>query len=278
MMKLKQTAWTLSLILGALVSVNLQAAPAPSVTYIFNNGQPADADQVNQNFQELANRIEEIPIGPQGETGPQGEPGPGFEQFSFDPYRHNFSSKTFTYSGDDPITEESIIAPYLSEVRTYDRTVPDQVIVTIQRFTLDTEDLVHHQKRYLTDGQGLGEGMIRRETYDVIDPQIMTSSYNYSTPFIRAANSMTVGIPWLSTGIYDFFDNRYTYPSEGQAIFHELRELLGQENITVNGVDYTNCLKIIRHQSTAVFWYCEGYGLVKRVSSNQILELLSTTP
>jgi len=51
---------------------------APPVQHIFSNGQSADANQVNENFQELADRIEAIPEGPpgpQGPIGPQGLPG-----------------------------------------------------------------------------------------------------------------------------------------------------------------------------------------------------------
>lgn len=314
------------------VFVTTQLNAAPSVQHIFINGQPANADHVNENFQELADRIDAIPAGPegpmgpvgpmgpqglpgqngenglngrdgdpgpegprgepglqgpqgdqglqgeQGPPGPQGDPGPGYTQVSFEPYRHNFSSKTFTYSGDDPNTpEQQVIVPYLLEVRNYDRSVPDQVIVTEQRFTMDTGDSVYYRKRYYSDGPGLGEAMTGWENYDPLDPVTPLYSRAYTPSFVRVPATMTIGIPWLSTGIVNYTDINAN-PTEWESVFYELRTLLSQENISVNGVEYTNCLKIIRNYSQTVFWYCEGYGLVKRMSGGAIVELLSTTP
>ena len=73
MKALKQTAWGISLLIAMVLGTPAYAAPA--VQNIFSNGQPANADQVNDNFQELADRIDAIPAGAQGEPGPQGLPG-----------------------------------------------------------------------------------------------------------------------------------------------------------------------------------------------------------
>ncbi|WP_455207614.1 hypothetical protein [Kaarinaea lacus] len=64
-----------SLLLATLFAAPVFAAPVP---HTFINGQPANADQVNENFQELVNRIDAIPEGlqgPPGPMGPQGLPG-----------------------------------------------------------------------------------------------------------------------------------------------------------------------------------------------------------
>lgn len=69
----KQIGWGASLLLAMLL--NTPAFAAPAVQHIFSNGQAANADQVNDNFQELADRIDAIPAGPEGPAGPQGLPG-----------------------------------------------------------------------------------------------------------------------------------------------------------------------------------------------------------
>jgi hypothetical protein len=62
----------ISLLITLLSITPIFAAPVP---HVFSNGQPADANQVNENFQELADRIDAIPEGPPGPQGPQGLPG-----------------------------------------------------------------------------------------------------------------------------------------------------------------------------------------------------------
>ncbi|WP_455202099.1 hypothetical protein [Kaarinaea lacus] len=72
MKKLNQAGWIITLVIMILLGMPAFAAPVP---HTFSNGQPANADQVNENFQELVNRIDAIPAGPEGPMGPQGLPG-----------------------------------------------------------------------------------------------------------------------------------------------------------------------------------------------------------
>ena len=51
-------------------------AAQTGVPNVFQNGTPANADQVNQNFSALAEAIDNIPAGPEGPAGPMGPPGP----------------------------------------------------------------------------------------------------------------------------------------------------------------------------------------------------------
>jgi hypothetical protein len=59
----------LSILAGSLFA-------ATTVPNVFVNGTVADADEVNENFEALANAIDSIPAGPEGPPGPQGVPGP----------------------------------------------------------------------------------------------------------------------------------------------------------------------------------------------------------
>ena len=97
-----------SLLLVSLFAATVFAAPVP---HTFTNGQPADAEQVNANFQNLSDRIDAVSTatkgdkGDPGEKGDKGDPGVGVVEINFDPYRHNFSSKTFRITGNNDLKE-----------------------------------------------------------------------------------------------------------------------------------------------------------------------------
>jgi hypothetical protein len=292
--------------------LNTAVFAAPAVQHIFSNGQPANADQVNANFQELADRIEEIPEGPpgpqgpmgpqglpgvngnnglngpegppgpqgeqgiqgeqgppgpqgpQGVQGPQGIPGPGFAQINFDPYQHNFASKTFTIS---------VFTPEFEEVRTYDRATPGQLIETRQRIDLQSGQTISGEMRYYTTGTGQDLVWTRSEVYfdwDVVDYIVE------NTPGITIVPAtMTMGLPWSSAVIARTTDvNGPTTPLR-ESITVDTRTLIAQESIMVNNVNYNDCIKVLINQGV-VGWYCTGYGLVKQISGGSIMELTET--
>jgi hypothetical protein len=74
-MKMSIKIMVLTLGLGVVVPASVLAV-GPAVQHQFTNGTPANANDVNANFQELADRISEIPAGPQGPEGPPGPTGP----------------------------------------------------------------------------------------------------------------------------------------------------------------------------------------------------------
>lgn len=65
---------------AVLLLVSGVSAAQTTVPHQFNNGEVADANDVNENFEALAEAIDNIPAGPKGDPGPpgpQGEPGIG---------------------------------------------------------------------------------------------------------------------------------------------------------------------------------------------------------
>ena len=60
---------TLILLISPLVAVSV------TLPNVFVNGTPADAEEVNENFNALSTAIDNIPEGPQGPSGPQGTMG-----------------------------------------------------------------------------------------------------------------------------------------------------------------------------------------------------------
>ena len=315
MKSFRQTGWLLSLLLAMSLTAPVFAAPVP---HTFSNGQPANADQVNENFQELVNRIDAIPegppgpqgpigpqglpgvngqnglngldgeqgppglqgergpvgpVGPQGPQGEQGPPGPAGEPvvINFDPYRHNFSSKTF-------LVDREVL-----EVRTYDRSTPGMVIES-RGYLIDNQVKLT-TKRYYTTGQGQDTIVINLEIFDSTDPTKLTNVYEYNPGIISIKNDMVIGQVWsahsvVNTTSYTWdnvvnppFISSYTHGDIG------VRMLEGQESITVNDVVYDNCLKLlVMGPSQYLSWYCEGMGLVKIVSNGRIRELVSTIP
>ena len=58
-----------------LCSISTSTYAQTTVPNIFSNGTPADADEVNENFQALGQAIDNIPSGPPGPVGPPGPAG-----------------------------------------------------------------------------------------------------------------------------------------------------------------------------------------------------------
>ena len=218
-----QAGWRISCLIAMLIGAPVFAAPA--VQHIFSNGQPEDANQVIENFQELADRIEAIPAGPQGPEGeqgplgpagpqgpqgPQGEPGPGFAQINFDLYRHSFATKVFTILDD---TTSSEFTPEFEEVRSYDRSTPGQLVETRERIDLQTGQTVAGQVAFFTTGPGQSKVLTRHVVYfswDVVDYEV-----EYTPGLIVVAGEMTIGLPWNSAGIARTTDvNGSDLPSE----------------------------------------------------------------
>ncbi|MGD8568191.1 MAG: hypothetical protein PVJ39_08900 [Gammaproteobacteria bacterium] len=328
---LKQVSCGLSFALAALISA--PAFAAPSVQHIFSNGQPADANQVNENFQELADRIEEIPEGPQGpqgepgppgpqgipgqnganglngldgergptgpqgepgppgpsgpegpqgEIGPQGEPGPGFVSISYDNYRHSFSSKTFSLSRAFVSDGQSLAQ---TEIRTYDRSVPGEIIETRETYDTANDIRIKYGKHYYASGQGQDVLHIRFEFFNNSDPSIWGGTTTYEPSVLIAKNQMIVGQSWNTTGIYV---SELADTTTSETVFIDSRTLLGLENITVNGTAYQDCLKIelnytysTKESTTGgkahrVQWRCPGMGLVKQIAINQLISSNNT--
>ena len=66
-------ALTIGLTLGLTTTVH--SAPVVTLPNTFVNGKPANADEVNANFEALADAINGTPAGPAGPIGPEGPKG-----------------------------------------------------------------------------------------------------------------------------------------------------------------------------------------------------------
>lgn len=62
--------------MAILLMCSVTVSAETAVPNVFVNGEPADADEVNENFNALADALNDIAAGPQGPAGEPGPPGP----------------------------------------------------------------------------------------------------------------------------------------------------------------------------------------------------------
>ena len=339
---LKQIQRGISLLFAILLSAPVFAAPVP---HTFSNGLPANADQVNENIQELVDRIDAIPeglqgpqgpigpqglpgvngqnglngldgeqgppgqqgeqgiqgiqgpIGPRGEQGPQGPPGPDFDRVNFNPYNHNYASKTFSVRGNDVGAYRTSPAIFDQEIRTYDRSVSGVLLITIDRREQGTT--TEYQKQ--TYNIASDTILTRKEYYNPADITQLGIVVEFVPGMIANKNSMVIGHPWNSAGLTLQTDmigaidiNNIGAVYDGA--FIDTRTLMAQESVVANNTTYDDCLRIETKRSSnnggggvlhRIQWFCIGEGLVKEIrfrvlsyTSNamRIMELVSTTP
>jgi hypothetical protein len=290
----------LSLVVGVLHA-------APLIT--FTNGEVADADDVNANFTELETRINTIsltpgpagpqglpgvnganglngldgatgpqgpagpqgptgpmgatgPVGPAGPTGPQGPAGPGIATYSWQGFGSAaWDVKTFVVTG----------ANHDKEVRTYVRTstgaTTGTTSVTQQR-TLAGAVVKHRVQHFEWDTTGdfLYTGIDEYWT----DATTLKYTEMITPGIMLRHNAMGLGLTW-ATAAQEARVYADGVTPDVTAFAVNSGTLLAIEDITVRGVDYTGCQKILDDRTSwgignfqRVSWYCpNGVGLVK---------------
>jgi len=237
-------------ILTTLGVVGFGFAAGVPVVHQFNGGDPASASQVNQNFQELADRIAAIP---------------GAQSFDYHNYSaaSNIASKTFAYTGDLGGSVHTCASPG-TETISYTHT-PNGVNTNITKLRLRTDpsgicDEVEYT--YIaspteltvtskTDYDG-SHGLISTETFD--DGLVIHTSDMRLGMTFGSSSSMTNSVNGGGIGTIDS------------------SAVVAVEDLTVKGVSYTGCLKIHRLRTSntdgsfnEMSWYCPNIGEVKRV-------------
>lgn len=288
-------------IIAACLSLALGTThAAPLIT--FSNGTVADADDVNANFNELATRIETIsltpgadgatgpqgPAGPQGNQGNQGDPGiQGIQGLKGDPGEQGPAGNdgtgvlTYSWAGHGSaawnkkvfVVTQSDTTNFDREERTFDRSVTNFPVMTRKRFTgdtlirqhvlhfrLDTTDFLFYQiDNFVIEADGVTATLNNEQT---INPPINTRNFN-----------MALGMNW-GTGSQVTTTYIDGVTPDLVSFSTDTRSLLAIEDITVQGVTYSACQKImIERLATAlgvhfkeINWYCPaGTGLVKSI-------------
>ena len=268
-----------TVIFGTLLTINVASADGPPVQHQFRGGDPASASQVNENFQELANRIQVLA-----------------DQLVTYDYRNyatpdNVVSKSFIdYRRNNTTPEECTV-----ETREYTKILDNEnTVLTVTRTfsggTLCTGSTSSWPEDYeylaTTDGIYLRKITRYDETHTDVVNQTM-----YNDELLQRTTNMKVGMTWGDGSTTNYTDNLAVPPeinlSGGNYI--ENYTLLAIEDVTVpydggkgdsQPTTYNACLKIERWRlvgnSTAranINWYCPGIGLVKRMGGGVLYEL-----
>lgn len=278
--KLRKLNIILSAALLALMAGNAQAA---GHLISFTNGSVADADDVNNNFEELAKRIEELGTQKGPATG-VGTDGKGIKLHTWTGFDASVGwiSKAFVvkHTGD----------VYDKEVQTYTRTPADafsgEIKVEVQR-ALKGDVVRNATLSYKYSAAELT--LNKREILSNDAALTVLNTIDFKPGIQLRHNVMGEGINWASavTATETSIDNNVTTVTTTFAI--DNRSLLKIEDITVLGADYKACQKImVERRGTVIWndqkiisWYCpKNVGLVKQVfvDGNGVSKMLEFDP
>ncbi|HEC18493.1 MAG TPA: collagen-like protein, partial [Gammaproteobacteria bacterium] len=215
------------------------------------------------------------PVGPAGPTGPQGPAGANGTGVTFQSWAGfgagvKWSVKVFDVvhstgaTGWDKETQTLVRTPATATTGT--------LSITRQR-TLAGSVVRHQVLTYTYDTAG-DLTFDQLDTYET-DTTTLNNTRTISPGFVLLNNAMGLGMNWATASTISTVDvigggasNRVSYGVDS-------RSLLAIEDITVKGVTYTGCLKILRHRTAQdmggdrqiISWHCPNDGMVKYVFS-----------
>ncbi|VAW64145.1 hypothetical protein MNBD_GAMMA09-1300 [hydrothermal vent metagenome] len=257
-----------------LAAVSLQAAPLKT----FSNGSVADANDVNANFSELVARINSISstVGAQGPQGPSGANGKGVVTYSWAGYGSSaWATKVFVVTDSAGKLDKEVHSFVRSPVNTATGTME----LTRVR-SLAGSPVRQHVLKYRYDTNGKLE-LTGRDSYSADGTTLLSSTNvaaNSSNPAVVPGinlrnSSMTLGMNWGTAAMVTVTFNDGVTP-QAVSFVVDSRSLLAVENITVKGVGYNACHKILTDRSSEamggdfqqISWFCpNNVGLVKSV-------------
>lgn len=236
--------YTASLVLTSVTN-SVIAAGAP-VGNIFSGGQAASANAVNQNFQELADRIDAIP---------------GSTSYNYNNYIPT-GNVTYTYSYNQIDTSSSFC--YTQRRDTYVHTTQgSNSIIQRTEVPLDNSNTQCANSRIRTFTKGTSTFAVTKiEFYDTSNT--LYRIFDITPGRIAMKSNMAEGNGWGATGSLtntDILGASTTVNME-----HQSRLFMGIEDVTVpynGGTTYNNCLVILNNTNSTTSWQCPGVGLVK---------------
>ena len=162
-------------------------------------------------------------------------------------------------------------------VWTFDRSTPNEVIRIDEVFDAN-DDLVRYQTRTFKPTAESFD-VVQVESYDTgYDPPVVYDTVDFTPPRVILTSAMVPGIAWGSAGVQNG-------TSSGQQLFTDKVEVLAVGEVSVSAGAFEDCLKIhgVHHFSGAgsahgqMDWFCPGMGLVQRIHSRELLDLVSVT-
>ena len=162
-------------------------------------------------------------------------------------------------------------------VWTFDRSNPPEVIRIDEATDTISNVVVRYQARTFTPTAESFD-LVQLERYDpaAIPPELY-DTVDFIPPRVTLTSAMVPGIAWGSAGIQNS-------TLSGQSYYIDKPEVLAVEDVSVTAGEFENCLKIHSvHQLGGgsshgqMDWFCPGMGLVKRIHSRELLDLVNVT-
>ena len=224
-----------SLLLVISIAAISQAASA--VPFTFKAGEAASAQQVNDNFKSLEDRLTVY----------------DYRNFS---RADTITEKTFS------TTTSAGINCFPVEVRQYKNTpAGENTEIVVTRIRKDALDKVcqYHEFNYLNTPT---ERRLLNEVTKSSDGVDVTGTMSYDSYMVVATASMIKGMTFGS-GSTLTFDPAIT----GQSVHMTNYVALGLDDVKVPANSYTGCLKMSVAEAGAmrISWFCAGVGEVKRI-------------
>ncbi len=288
--------------IAAMASGAVFAAGAP-VANQFSAGQPAIAAEVNENFQELANRTDINAIGVENNASNIAANGSAIS-VNADGVAVNAVGVSDNTSGisdnaSDIATNTASIAALGGEINLKDLAVNEDVLskrfvnVTsgsyrIDALIYDAQAKTLSQDIQFTNGSGqtyqtekraweYGVGMVMKNYLHESHQTDFEMSVVYTPGLLFLKEKAIVGESWWS--IYDL---EITQVFEGESAVTTRQKgrkhtLIGLQDVSVPYGDFENCAVIEeKNANYALYYYCEGVGLARHISfSDDSFELIS---
>ncbi|MDH5394045.1 MAG: hypothetical protein OEY11_12725 [Gammaproteobacteria bacterium] len=225
------------------------AAPGDAVPHIFSNGTTADADQVNSNFAALVSQISALV-----------------------PATHSFRDYSGSSIGTKVFSVQDTEGGYDQEVRVFNRSVAGQVSYTRNR-TLTGSTVQYHT--ITLDNSGPELRFIKFERNDLMSPATVIETRTMSPGVLIRTENMEEGKTFGS----DSALHSTTATPADSGVIQTTTLIASNQSVTVNGVNYSGCIKTARHRSSSklgaydmINTLCPNVGLVRSVKSQSYFD------
>ncbi|MDH5426516.1 MAG: hypothetical protein OEY29_16135 [Gammaproteobacteria bacterium] len=219
------------------------AAPGDAVPHTFSNGTTADADQVNSNFAALVSQISALV-----------------------PATHSFRDYSGSSIGTKVFSVQDTEGEYDREVRVFNRSVAGQVSYTRNR-TLTGSTVQYNTITLDNSGAELRFTEYKRHnptTLAVAETRTMTPGVLIRTESMEEGKTFGSDSALHST----------TATPADSGVIQTTTLISSNQSVTVNGVNYSGCIKTARHRSSSklgaydmINTLCPNVGLVRSVKS-----------
>jgi len=278
-----------TLTLGMMIACGANAA-GPQVPHVFEGGKKAIANEVNENFQELADRIDSLSQTVDGKANTT----------DVNNSVQSLSDRIDALPGGTPLLNsvyriaDSVLAKNFQisftgnacnqETRSYQRSTPGG-IPTLSETVVVSDGATPCSRQIRTfERTNTGTRLTKIELFSP-DGATLNQTNTFTGGLLIRPDQMFVGIPWASEPPIVLQANA-AVPPVFQQFAAEYR-IVAVESVSLPAGNFANCLKVYRSSVVSavppitgsvlrVEWYCPGLGQVKVIDASAgVFELTS---